>query len=61
MAGWTADTIERILRESPVVTITWIDEFGTPWFDAELVDPSDQAVVKHSIAVMDQDSWRLAD
>ena len=29
-AGWTADTIARILAQDPVVTIAQIDEYGQP-------------------------------
>jgi hypothetical protein len=32
-AGWTADTIERIIAQDPVVTILSIDECGLPWFE----------------------------
>ncbi len=56
-AGSTADTIERIVTQQPVVTISHIDEYGSPWFDVELVR-RDGDIARHSIAVMDDDSWR---
>lgn len=55
-AGWTADTIERILAAQPVVTISSIDEYGSPWFEVEL--PTEQGgIEQHSIAIMDDQSW----
>ncbi len=54
-AGWTADTIERILAQDPVVTIDRIDEFGIPWFDYVLTDKDDPE--EHSLAIMDDESW----
>lgn len=33
MAGWTADTIERIISENPAVKIWQIDEYGYPWYE----------------------------
>jgi hypothetical protein len=32
MAGWTADTIERIIESQPIVTISRIDEYGSVWY-----------------------------
>ena len=52
MAGWTADTIERIIASNPVVTI---DEYGAPWFDVELVGV--EGVEHHSLTILDDDSW----
>jgi hypothetical protein len=54
--GWTADTIERILLQDPVVTISSIDEHGYPWFDYDLRMP-DGRVEHHSLAIMDNESW----
>jgi len=31
MAGWTADSIERIIAQSPVVRVSGIDEYGCVW------------------------------
>ena len=57
-AGWTADTIERIIAQDPVVTISSIDECGRPWFDYELKS-DDRQVEYHSIAIMEDESWCL--
>jgi hypothetical protein len=58
LAGWTADTIERILAHDPVVTISIIDEHG-PWFEYDLPDP-DGHTAHHSIMIMENDSWSIA-
>ena len=55
MAGWTADTIERIIASDPVVVIELIDEYGTPWFDVAL--DGDDGEEHHSLAILDDDSW----
>jgi hypothetical protein len=55
-AGWTADTIERILAQQPVVTISWLDEYGHPWFEVELRDQAGE-VEYHSLNVTDDESW----
>ena len=57
-AGWTADTIERILAQDPVVTICEI-EHGHPWFSYELRTPTGE-VEQHWIAIMEDESWCLA-
>jgi len=55
-AGWTADTIERIIKQDPIVTISRIDEYGLPWFDYEL-RREDGTSEYHSLAIMEDDSW----
>jgi hypothetical protein len=55
-AGWTADTIERIIAQDPVVVITSIDEHGLPWFDYELKAPYGE-IEHHSLAIMEDESW----
>jgi hypothetical protein len=55
-AGWTADTLERIIAQDPVVTIVEIDEWGYPWFRYDL-RREDGTVEEHSVAVMEDDSW----
>jgi hypothetical protein len=57
-AGWTADTLERILAQDPVVTISSIDEYGYPWFEYELKSANGKTEY-HSIAIMEDESWRL--
>jgi len=54
--GWTADTIERILRTDPVVQIDRIDEFAMPWFN--YVFPGGEW---HTLAIMDDVSWDYCD
>jgi hypothetical protein len=55
-AGWTADTIERIIFQDPVVTIDEIDEFGSPWFSYEL-KCDDGTFEQHTLAIMEDESW----
>lgn len=56
MAGWTADSIERIIEQSPVVSISRIDEDGCVWYDAAIIGPDGQAE-EHSLIVYDDDTW----
>ena len=58
-AGWTADTIERIIAQDPVVTISSIDERGLPWFDYELTSRGGE-IEHHSLAIMEDESWCMA-
>jgi hypothetical protein len=58
MAGWTADTIERILALDPVVVIDHVDEYGAPWFNYELVGP-DGRPEHHSLTICENESWEL--
>jgi hypothetical protein len=58
-AGWTADTIDRIIRQDPVVTIDRIDEYGQPWFTCNLVG-DDGVIQEHTLALMENDSWTVA-
>ena len=53
--GITADTIERIIAQDPVVTISMIDEYGQPWFEYLIQTSGDPE--EHWLAVMDGDSW----
>ncbi|MBR9921753.1 MAG: hypothetical protein GYB31_13015 [Bacteroidetes bacterium] len=56
-AGWTANTIELIIAQNPIVEIDTIDEFGRPWFSCEvMVDGNPE---KHTLAINEDDSWRL--
>jgi len=57
-AGWTADTLERLVRSNQVVVIDVIDDFGQAWFDFK-VPSADGSLEEHSIAVMDDESWEL--
>lgn len=55
-AGYTADTIERIIAQDAVVTIVEIDEYGYPWFRYDL-RREDGTVEEHSLAIMEDESW----
>jgi hypothetical protein len=55
-AGSTANAIERIIKERPLVEIARVDEYGSAWFDVELRDETGN-VEYHSLAIMDDDSW----
>ena len=50
MAGWTADTIERIISEHPVVKISQIDEYGYRWYEVWLL-VADGETEEHSLMV----------
>jgi hypothetical protein len=56
MAGWTADTIERIISEIPVVTISQVDEYGYPWYEVTL-RAVDGKTEHHSLMVYDDGTW----
>ena len=60
MAGWTADTIERIIESQPVVTISRVDEYGSVWYDVELT-MDDGETHEHSLAVYTDDTWEHLD
>ena len=60
MAGWTADTLERILAKDPVVTIDEIDEYGAPWFHYELFAPNG-SVEYHALTNTEEESWEYAE
>jgi hypothetical protein len=56
MAGWTADTLERILSIDPIVIIASVDEYGAPWFRYELMGP-DGSMEYHSLTITENESW----
>lgn len=60
MAGWTADSIERIIAQTPVVSISRIDEYGCAWYEASIIGP-DGRKEKHSLIVYDDDTWERCD
>lgn len=60
MAGWTADSIERIIEQTPIVQISRIDEYGCVWYDATLTG-EDGCEEIHSLLVYDDDTWELVD
>jgi hypothetical protein len=51
----TANVIERIIREDPIVTIDEIDEYGRPWFSRQWKG-TDGEIHYHSIALWDDDT-----
>ena len=55
-AGGTADTIERIIDQHPIVEISRIDEYAQPWFDVEITE-IDGTLGEHTLAILDDDSW----
>jgi hypothetical protein len=56
MAGHTADTIDRIIAENPVVKIGQIDEFGYPWYEVTLIADDGEAE-EHTLMVYDDGTW----
>lgn len=60
MAGWTADSIERIIEQSPVVSISRIDEYDCVWYDASITGP-DGIEEEHSLIVYNDDTWERLD
>lgn len=56
IAGWTADSIERIIEQTPIVQIDRIDEFGCVWYRATIRGP-DENKEEHSLIVYDDDTW----
>ena len=61
MAGWTADSIGRIIAQTPVVPISQIDEFGCVWYETTIFGP-DGKEESHSLIVYEDDTWeRIAE
>jgi hypothetical protein len=56
MAGWTADSIERIIAQTPVVQISQIDEYGCVWYETTIIGP-DGTEESHSLIVYDDETW----
>jgi hypothetical protein len=57
--GWTANTIERVIQQSPIVTISEIDEYGHPWFEWIPLKPMFPGE-EHRMMIMDNESWEHA-
>ena len=55
-----ADSIERIIEQSPVVRISRIDEYGCVWYDTSIFGP-DGTEEEHSLIVYDDDTWERVD
>ena len=60
MPGCTADSIERIIEQSPIVSISRVDEYGCVWYDASIIGP-DGSEEEHSLIVYDDDTWERVD
>jgi len=56
MARWTADSIERIIAQTPVVRISRIDEDGCVWYDAIIIGPHGTEE-EHSLIIYNDDTW----
>lgn len=56
MPGWTADTIERIIAQTPVVRVSRIDGNGCAWYDATVIGPDGTEAI-HSLIVYDDNTW----
>ena len=58
MAGWTADSIERVIAQTPIVQVSQIDEYGCVWYETTITGP-DGTEEFHSLIVYDDDTWEL--
>ena len=56
MAGWTANSIERVISQSSIVRICQIDEYGCVWYEASIIGP-DGTEKEHTLIVYDDDTW----
>lgn len=56
MAGWTADTIGRVIDSTPIVQIERVDDDGCVWYEAELIRP-DGETEYHSLIIYNDDTW----
>ncbi|PHN06973.1 hypothetical protein [Flavilitoribacter nigricans] len=55
--GWTADTIERIIAQDPVVEVYTIDDFERPWFTCDIMVNGE--LETHTLAINEDDSWEM--
>jgi len=60
MPGWTADTIERIIVQSPIVQISRIDDDGCVWYDTSIVGP-DGTDEEHTLIIYHDETWEIVD
>lgn len=56
-AGWTANTIELIIAQAPIVEIDMIDDFGQAWYTADIIVNGEQET--HNLAINEDDSWEM--
>lgn len=57
-AGWTANILELIIAQHPVVEIDMIDEYGWPWFSCDVMVNGNEE--HHALAITEDESWELA-
>ncbi len=55
----TADAIELIIEQTPIVPITRIDDDGCVWYETQIIG-SNGTEEWHSLIIYDDDSWELA-
>lgn len=55
--GWTANTIELIIAQNPIVEIDTIDDFGRPWFICDITVNGE--LETHTLAMNEDDAWEL--
>ena len=60
MPGWTADSIERIIAQTPVVPVARIDDDGCVWYEATIIGP-DGIEEHHTLIVYNDDTWETID
>jgi len=53
--GWTANILELIIAQQPIVEIDTITEFGQPWFTATI--SVNGQLEEHNLAIIDNESW----
>lgn len=56
LPGHTANTIERIIAENPIVEIYQIDSFGYPWYKVSLASSNGQ-IEEHTLMLYDDGTW----
>jgi hypothetical protein len=56
MAGWTADSIERIIAQTPVVRVSRIDEDGCAWYKTRIIG-DDGTEEYHELIIYNDDTW----
>ena len=58
--GWTADSIERIIAQTPVVRVSRVDEYGSVWYEAKIIGP-DGTEEYHELNIYSDDTWEIVD
>ena len=59
MAGWTADSIERIIAQTPIVRVSRVDEDGCVWYTATIIG-DDGNEEYHELILYEDDTWEPA-